>query len=244
MVETLTINLQHVARGLGLPVQQIQAAVELLDEGNTVPFITRYRKDQTGGLDEEQIRRIQDRLAKMRLLRRAQADDPPFDRGPGQADREAGQADSRRPPPPSGSKTSTCPTSPRSRPSPRSPGRAAWRSSPRKSSTPRRPARTSTPGRPTSSARIAVSPARRTPCWEPGISWPSSSANGPTCARDSARSSNGPASSSPTRSRRQPRGCSRKSPRRRRRPPTSPRKPNRPEPEPAEAEPTEAEARE
>ncbi|MCX7424100.1 MAG: RNA-binding transcriptional accessory protein, partial [Planctomycetia bacterium] len=68
MVETLTINLQHVARGLGLPIQQIQAAVELLDDGNTVPFITRYRKDQTGGLDEEQIRRIQDRLAKMRLL--------------------------------------------------------------------------------------------------------------------------------------------------------------------------------
>ena len=42
--------------------------MELLDDGNTVPFITRYRKDQTGGLDEKQIREIQDRLAKMRLL--------------------------------------------------------------------------------------------------------------------------------------------------------------------------------
>ncbi len=42
--------------------------MELLDEGNTVPFITRYRKDQTGGLDEEQIRDIQGRLAKLRLL--------------------------------------------------------------------------------------------------------------------------------------------------------------------------------
>lgn len=54
--------------GLDIPLRQIQAAVELLDEGNTVPFITRYRKDQTGGLDEEQIREIQSRLTKMRLL--------------------------------------------------------------------------------------------------------------------------------------------------------------------------------
>jgi len=68
MVEPVTINLQHVARDLGLPLAQTQATVELLDEGNTVPFITRYRKDQTGGLDEEQIRRIQDRLRTLRLL--------------------------------------------------------------------------------------------------------------------------------------------------------------------------------
>lgn len=49
-------------------MRQIQATVELLDEGNTVPFITRYRKDHTGGLDEEQIREIQSRLNKSRLL--------------------------------------------------------------------------------------------------------------------------------------------------------------------------------
>ncbi|MGA2060600.1 MAG: Tex-like N-terminal domain-containing protein [Thermoguttaceae bacterium] len=64
----VTIDLRQVARGLDIPLRQIQATVELLDEGNTVPFITRYRKDQTGGLDEEQVRLIQDRLAKMRLL--------------------------------------------------------------------------------------------------------------------------------------------------------------------------------
>ncbi len=46
----------------------MQAVVELLDQGNTVPFITRYRKDQTGGLNEEQIRQIQARLNKLRLL--------------------------------------------------------------------------------------------------------------------------------------------------------------------------------
>jgi transcriptional accessory protein Tex/SPT6 len=68
MESTVTIDLRQVGRGLEIPLVQIQAAVELLDEGNTVPFITRYRKDQTGGLDEEQIREIQDRLAKLRLL--------------------------------------------------------------------------------------------------------------------------------------------------------------------------------
>ncbi len=68
MATTVTIDLRHVARGLGTPLPQVQAVVELLDEGNTVPFITRYRKDQTGGLDEEQIRQIQGRLTKMRLL--------------------------------------------------------------------------------------------------------------------------------------------------------------------------------
>ncbi len=68
MASTVTIDLRHVARGLEIPLRQVQAVVELMDEGNTVPFITRYRKDQTGGLDEEQIREIQDRLAKMRLL--------------------------------------------------------------------------------------------------------------------------------------------------------------------------------
>lgn len=68
MAEQVTINLRHVARGLGLPLRQIEAVVELLDEGNTVPFITRYRKDATGGLDEEAIRQIQGRLVKLRLL--------------------------------------------------------------------------------------------------------------------------------------------------------------------------------
>ena len=68
MSSIVTIDLRHVARGLDVPLRQIQAVVELLDEGNTVPFITRYRKDRTGGLDEEQIREIQSRLAKMRLL--------------------------------------------------------------------------------------------------------------------------------------------------------------------------------
>jgi len=68
MAIAVTIDLRHVARGLNIPLRQVQPVVELLDEGNTVPFITRYRKDQTGGLDEEQVRQIQSRLTKLRLL--------------------------------------------------------------------------------------------------------------------------------------------------------------------------------
>jgi uncharacterized protein len=62
------IDLGSVAQALKLSLRHVSAVVALLDEGNTVPFITRYRKDQTGGLDEEQIRQIQTRLGKLRLL--------------------------------------------------------------------------------------------------------------------------------------------------------------------------------
>jgi len=64
----MSIDLGHVARDLGLPADIVQRTVELLDEGNTVPFITRFRKDQTGGLDEEQVRRIQEAIVKVRQL--------------------------------------------------------------------------------------------------------------------------------------------------------------------------------
>jgi len=68
MTTTHSIDLGHVARDLGLPAEKVARTLELLDEGNTVPFITRYRKDQTGGLDEEQIREIQFRASKVRQL--------------------------------------------------------------------------------------------------------------------------------------------------------------------------------
>ncbi len=50
------------------PWHKWKLLLRLLDAGNTIPFITRYRKDQTGGLDEEQIREIQDRVGRMRML--------------------------------------------------------------------------------------------------------------------------------------------------------------------------------
>ena len=65
---TTAIELGPMARALKLSPRQVEATVALLDAGNTVPFITRYRKDHTGGLDEEQIRQIESRLVKMRLL--------------------------------------------------------------------------------------------------------------------------------------------------------------------------------
>ena len=50
------------ASELGVRPAQISAAVGLLDEGATVPFIARYRKEVTGGLDDTHLRRIDDRL--------------------------------------------------------------------------------------------------------------------------------------------------------------------------------------
>ncbi len=51
-----------------LPSSQTNAVIELLDSGNTIPFIARYRKEATGGLDEEQIRQIAARLEKQRSM--------------------------------------------------------------------------------------------------------------------------------------------------------------------------------
>jgi uncharacterized protein len=68
MEATLNVDLQLVAREVGLPLENVRTTVELLDEGNTVPFITRYRKDQSGGLNEEQIRCVQQTVKKLRTL--------------------------------------------------------------------------------------------------------------------------------------------------------------------------------
>ena len=65
---TAVIDLGLIAQRLGLPVAAVQSTVELLDGGNTVPFITRYRRDQTGGLDEEAVRQIAEAVARARQL--------------------------------------------------------------------------------------------------------------------------------------------------------------------------------
>jgi len=57
-----------IARELALPARQVTATIALLDEGNTMPFIARYRKEVTGGLDEVQIRDVQERLEYLRKL--------------------------------------------------------------------------------------------------------------------------------------------------------------------------------
>ena len=61
------INTQ-IARELSVGAHQVAAAVELLGEGSTVPFIARYRKEKTGGLDDTQLRRLEERLGYLREL--------------------------------------------------------------------------------------------------------------------------------------------------------------------------------
>ncbi len=61
------INLR-IAEELSVKVEQVAAAVNLLDEGATVPFISRYRKEVTGGLDDTQLRNLELRLAYLREL--------------------------------------------------------------------------------------------------------------------------------------------------------------------------------
>ena len=59
---------QRIAEELGVRAQQVQAAVELLDGGSTVPFIARYRKEVTGMLDDAQLRTLEERLGYLREL--------------------------------------------------------------------------------------------------------------------------------------------------------------------------------
>jgi len=57
-----------ISNELAVPARQVQAAVALLDEGATVPFIARYRKEATGGLDDTQLRLLEERLGYLREL--------------------------------------------------------------------------------------------------------------------------------------------------------------------------------
>lgn len=57
-----------ICKELGVKASQVEAAVGLLDEGNTVPFIARYRKEVTGELQDEQLRTIEERIAYLRNL--------------------------------------------------------------------------------------------------------------------------------------------------------------------------------
>ena len=58
----------RIAQELGVKEAQVSAAVALLDEGATVPFISRYRKEVTGGLDDTQMRDLESRLGYLREL--------------------------------------------------------------------------------------------------------------------------------------------------------------------------------
>ena len=61
--------IETIARGLGVRNWQVEAAVKLIDEGNTIPFIARYRKEATGTLTDEQLRELGEKLAYLRSLK-------------------------------------------------------------------------------------------------------------------------------------------------------------------------------
>lgn len=65
---------QTLASELGLKSSQIKNVIEMLDEGNTVPFIARYRKERTGGMSDEILRNLSERLTYLRNLEERKAD--------------------------------------------------------------------------------------------------------------------------------------------------------------------------
>jgi len=77
MTENATATARRIARTIadeiGAQPHQVEAAVALLDEGATVPFIARYRKEATGGLDDTQLRTLETRLAYLRELEERRA---------------------------------------------------------------------------------------------------------------------------------------------------------------------------
>ena len=60
--------LEILAGELNIPLDRLTATAALLDEGNTVPFVARYRKEVTGGLDDTVLRNLLDRLTALRSL--------------------------------------------------------------------------------------------------------------------------------------------------------------------------------
>ncbi len=65
--------LKQLKDELGIRLEQVEAAVKLIDEGNTIPFIARYRKEATGSLDDEQLRNLSERLVYLRNLEEKKA---------------------------------------------------------------------------------------------------------------------------------------------------------------------------
>lgn len=65
---------ERLVKELGITLKQVQNVIKLLDEGNTVPFISRYRKEQTGGLSDDVLRKFFERLTYLRNLKERKED--------------------------------------------------------------------------------------------------------------------------------------------------------------------------
>ncbi len=59
---------EQLAAELNLSVKNVQGAIDLIDQGNTIPFIARYRKEATGSMDDQVLRDLGDRLEYLRGL--------------------------------------------------------------------------------------------------------------------------------------------------------------------------------
>ncbi|MBR3104598.1 MAG: RNA-binding transcriptional accessory protein, partial [Lachnospiraceae bacterium] len=64
---------QIIADELKIKLSQVEATVKLIDEGNTIPFIARYRKEMTGSLNDEVLRNLYERLTYLRGLEERKA---------------------------------------------------------------------------------------------------------------------------------------------------------------------------
>ncbi len=75
-----------LAEELNIKKSQAEATIKLIDEGNTIPFIARYRKEVTGALNDEILRNLYERLTYLRNLEDKKAECSGQYRGTGQAD--------------------------------------------------------------------------------------------------------------------------------------------------------------
>ena len=62
-----------LSKELNIKEQKLEATIQLIDEGNTIPFIARYRKEVTGSLDDEVLRNLDERLKYLRNLEERKA---------------------------------------------------------------------------------------------------------------------------------------------------------------------------
>ncbi|MFN3446254.1 MAG: Tex-like N-terminal domain-containing protein, partial [Bacteroidia bacterium] len=65
-MHNLNVTIPILASNLNIGINQVRATINLLDEGSTIPFISRYRKEATGNLDEVDIERIKIGIEKLR----------------------------------------------------------------------------------------------------------------------------------------------------------------------------------
>ena len=65
---------EQIAKELNIKVGQVENTVKLIDEGNTIPFIARYRKEVTGNLDDEILRNLEQKLQYLRNLEQRKED--------------------------------------------------------------------------------------------------------------------------------------------------------------------------